>query len=197
MGSLARGKRKRGSGRHSGHLEATMTPRENAGPCVTRRALALSLLAVGIACVFRPAAGWTASPSNDFDQRLQTGQALFRQGKIDAAIAEFKAAVAAQPDSSIAHLWLGRSLGRKIEKTGPLKAALMVGDVRREFERAVALDPNNVEARSDLLEFYLGAPRSFGGGIDKAEAQAEAIAKLDPAMGRHARALIEEKTKQE
>lgn len=176
-------------------MGATMTLRESTGQCMTRRALALSLLTVGVACVFPPRVGWTASPIDDFDQRLQTGQGLFRQGKIDAAIAEFKAAVAAQPDSSIAHLWLGRALGRKIQKAGPLQAALMVGDVRREFERAVTLDPNNVEARSDLLEFYLGAPRSFGGGIDKAEAQADAIAKLDPAMGQHARALIEEKAK--
>ena len=174
-----------------------MTRRKSAGQCVTRRTLALSLLIVGIACLFPPRVGWTASPSNDFDQYLQTGQALFHQGKIDAAIAEFKAAVAAQPDSSIAHLWLGRALGRKIEKAGPLKAVLMIGDVRREFEQAVALDLNNVEARSDLLEFYLGAPRSFGGGIDKAEVQADAIAKLDPAMGQHARALIDEKIKQE
>lgn len=174
-----------------------MTLHESAGQGMTRRTLALSLLIAGVACVFPPGASWTASPSNDFDRHLQTGQALFHQWKIDAAIAEFKAAVAAQPDSSIAHLWLGRALGRKIQKAGPLQAVLMVGDVRREFERAVALDPNNVEARSDLLEFYLGAPRTFGGGIDKAEAQAEAIAKLDPAMGRHARALIEEKTKPE
>ena len=168
---------------------------ERTGQGMTRRTLLLSVLTVGVACVFPPRLGWTASPSNDFDQHLQTGQALFHQGKIDAAIAEFKAAVAAQPDSSIAHLCLGRALGRKIKKAGPLKAMRMVGDVRREFEQAVALDPNNVEARSDLLEFYLGAPRTFGGGIDKAEAQAEAIAKLDPAMGRHARALIEEKNK--
>jgi cytochrome c-type biogenesis protein CcmH/NrfG len=117
------------------------------------------------------------------------------QGKIDAAIAEFRAAVAAQPDRSMVHLWLGRALGRKIQKVGRLKAMRMVGDVRRAFERAVALDPNNLEARSDVPEFYLGAPRSFGGGIDKAEAQADAIAKLNPAMGQHARALIEEKAK--
>ena len=172
-----------------------MTFRERGGQGVARRTLALSLLIVSVACVFPPRVGWTESPSGEFDQRLQTGQALLHQGQIDTAIAEFKAAVAAQPDSSIAHLWLGRALGRKIQKAGPLNAMRMVHDVRREFEQAVALDPNNVEARSDLLEFYLGAPRSFGGGIDKAEAQADAMAKLDPAMGRHARALIEEKAK--
>ena len=170
-----------------------MSLRESAGRCMTRRTLALSLLIVGFACIFQPCVAWTASPRNNFNQDLDTGQGLFQQGKIDAAIAEFHAAVAAQPDSSIAHLWLGRALGRKTEKASPLQAALMVGDVRREFERAVALGPNNVEARSDLLQFYLGAPRSFGGGIDKAEAQADAIARLDPAMGQRARALIEEK----
>ena len=174
-----------------------MTLRESAGRRMSRWTLALSLLILGIACLFQPCVGWTANARNDFNQRLQTGQGLFQQGKIDAAIAEFNAAVAAQPESSIAHLWLGRALGRKIEKAGPLKAALMVGGVRREFERAVALDPTNVEARSDLLEFYLGAPRSFGGGIDKAEAQVDAIAKLDPALGQRARALIDEKIKQE
>ena len=174
-----------------------MTRRGRAGQCVTRRTLALSLLIAGVACIFHPGTGWTASPRTDFDQHLQTGQALLHQGKLDAAIAEFTAAVVAQPDSAIAHLWLGRALGRKIEKAGPLKAMRMVPDVRHAFERAVALDPTNVEARSDLLEFYLGAPRAFGGGIDKAQAQADAIATLDPAMGQRARALIEEKIKPE
>ncbi len=121
------------------------------------------------------------------------GQRLFERGNMDAAITEFQAAVAAQPDSSIAHLWLGRALGRKIEKAGPFQAMRMVHDVCREFEQAVALDPANLEARSDLLEFYLGAPPIFGGGIDKAEAQADAITKLNPDMGQRARAMIEDK----
>ncbi len=174
-----------------------MTLRELAGQGVTRRTLALILLTLGVACVFLPGTGWTSGPQNECTRRLSTGQHLFRQGNLDGAIAEFNAAVAAQPESTMAHLWLGRALGRKIEKAGPLQAMLMVRDVRREFEQAVALDPNNVDARLDLLEFYLGAPRSFGGGIDKAERQAEAIAKLDPAMGERAHALIEEKIKEE
>ena len=174
-----------------------MTLREHTGPGMTRRTLALSILTIGVACVLPPRFGWASGPRPECSRRLQTGQRLFEQGNMDAAIAEFKAAVAAQPDNSMAHLWLGRALGRKIEKSGPLQAMRMVHDVCREFEQAVALDPNNVEARSDLMEFYLGAPRSFGGGVEKAEAQADAIAKLDPAMGQRARALIAETTKEE
>jgi tetratricopeptide (TPR) repeat protein len=173
-----------------------MILREQTGQGMARRTLTVSLLTVGIACAFPPCVGWTSGSRNDFTRRLSAGQRLYEQGNMDAAIAEFKAAVAAQPDSAIAHLWLGRALGRKIEKAGPLQALRMVGDVRREFEQAVALDANNVEARSDLLQYYLGAPPSFGGGIDKAEAQADAIAKLDPAMGQRARALIAETTQE-
>ena len=180
-----------------GHLEAIMILRARLGRGMTRRALTLSLLIGGVACICPLGVGWTSSPRTDGTRHLQTGQRLFHQGKIDAAIAEFKAAVAAQPDSALAHLWLGRTLGRKLEKAGPFQAMLLVHDVQREFEQAVALDPTNVEARADLLEFYLGAPPSFGGGIDKAQGQADAIATLDPALGQRARARIEAKTKAE
>ena len=57
----------------------------------------------------------------------------------------------------------GQGMTRPTLKAGPLQAMRMVHDVCREFEQAVALDPNNVEAPSDLLEFYLGAPPSYGG----------------------------------
>ena len=65
-----------------------------------------------------------------------------------------------------------------------MSAASLAGKVRNEFEAAVRLDPNNVDARSDLGEFYLEAPGIVGGGRDKAEAQTQALAALDPAKGR-------------
>ncbi len=92
-------------------------------------------------------------------------------------------------------MWLARALGRKTEKANPLRQAFMVGDVRAEFEKAVQLDPANVDARSDLMEFYMEAPGVFGGGMDKARQQAEAIARLDPAEGHSAWARIAEKEK--
>ena len=47
--------------------------------------------------------------------------------------------------------------------------------VRIHFEKAVKLDPDNVDARADLAEYYLKAPRILGGGKEKAEAQAHEI----------------------
>jgi len=44
----------------------------------------------------------------------------------------------------------------------------------------VQLGPNNVDARTDLAEFYIEAPGIIGGGQDKAAAQARSLADLDP-----------------
>lgn len=163
------------------------------------RAYGLLLLGLAVVCVLTvapDAAARMTRGNDDFTQHISTGQTLYGQGKDDDAIREFKAAVTLQPNNSMAYLWLGRALGRKTEKANAVEAAFLVGDVRNEFERAVALDPKNLEARSDLMEFYLDAPSSFGGGIDKAQVQAEAMAKLDPAKGHWARARIAEKQKQ-
>ena len=136
-----------------------------------------------------------ASQQTDFSHRIQTGESLYKHGKHDEAIREFREAVKLNPSSSMAHLWLARALGRKAEKANPLRAAFIVGDVRREFEKAVELDGNNVEARSDLLEFYLEAPAMFGGGIEKARQQAAAIARINGPEGHSAQARIAVKEK--
>ena len=57
------------------------------------------------------------------------------------------------------------------------------------------LDPRNVEARSDLLDFYLDAPGAFGGSLEKARKQAEAMAQLDRAEGHSGWARIALKEK--
>lgn len=53
-------------------------------------------------------------------------------------------------------------------------------ECRKAFERAVQLNPSNVEALNDLFEYYLEAPGFLGGGLDKASDAANRIGKLDP-----------------
>ena len=67
--------------------------------------------------------------------------------------------------------------------------------MRTEFETAVKLTPNNVDARSDLAEFYLEAPGIVGGGRDKAIQQISPLAQLDPARAHWITARIAEKKK--
>jgi tetratricopeptide (TPR) repeat protein len=122
-------------------------------------------------------------------------RAYFAVGKWDSAISECEKAISIEPDKGEYHLWLGRTYGEKADASSFFTAAGLAKKVRNEFERAVALDPNNVIARTDLAEFYLEAPGIVGGGQDKARAQAEQVAKLDPAKAHWIQGRLAEKNK--
>jgi tetratricopeptide (TPR) repeat protein len=122
-------------------------------------------------------------------------RAYFELGAWDAGIYDCEKATLLAPDNSLYHLWLGRIYGEKAGHASFLSAAGLAKKVRTEFERAVELSPDNLEARTDLAEFYLEAPGIVGGGKDKARAQANLIAPLNPAIAHWVLARIAEKNK--
>ncbi|MFZ5843992.1 MAG: hypothetical protein ACOY3E_13980 [Pseudomonadota bacterium] len=74
--------------------------------------------------------------------------------------------------------------------TGMLSKAGLAGDCRDGFERATQLDPALLPAWQGLFDFYRQAPSVVGGGIDKAEAVIEKMARLDAAEAELARATL-------
>lgn len=120
-------------------------------------------------------------------------RAYFALADWDRGIAACEKAVSLDPGNAQYHLWLGRVYGEKADHSHFLTAAGLAKKVRSEFETAVRLNPNNAEARTDLAEFYLEAPGIVGGGRDKAEAQAEKIAPLDPVRAGWVKARLAEK----
>jgi tetratricopeptide (TPR) repeat protein len=111
----------------------------------------------------------------------------------DAGITACQKAVSLEPGNSQYHLWLGRIYGGKADRVNFISAASLAGKVRTEFETAVRLDPKNMEAHSDLAEFYLEAPGIVGGGKDKAENEAQQMSAADPAGACLLRAKLAEK----
>ena len=132
---------------------------------------------------------------NDAESHNLLCRAYFALEIWDAGIRDCQKAVALEPANSQYHLWLGRLYGEKASQSEFLAAAGLARKVRIEFETAVRLDPGNREARTDLAEFYVEAPGIIGGGKDKAEAQAEELARLDPPQAELVRAWIQEKNK--
>ncbi|MBK8598343.1 MAG: tetratricopeptide repeat protein [Holophagales bacterium] len=61
---------------------------------------------------------------------------------------------------------------------------------REAWERSVEIAPANVEARFELLRYYLMAPGIAGGGVEKAQAQAAKLFELDPMRGYIGRGMI-------
>ncbi len=122
-------------------------------------------------------------------------RAYFMLEDWDHAVAACERARNLDPQNGLYQLWLGRAYGEKADRVGFLSAAGMAKKVRVAFERAVELDPQNWEARTDLAEFYLEAPGIVGGGKDKARQQADALMPLNPAMAHWVQARIAEKEK--
>ena len=108
-------------------------------------------------------------------------RAYYAMERWDDAVKWGERAVAVQPQNASYHLWLARAYGRKAGDSNPLTAAGLARKAKSEFERAVQLDPANVEARSDLSKYYTEAPAIMGGGLDKARDQAAQVNKFDSA----------------
>lgn len=111
----------------------------------------------------------------------------------DSALRMGERSTTLEPRSSLFHQWVGRAAGRKAENSNPFTAFGLARRVKTEFERAVALDGNNLSARADLVEYYLEAPGFLGGDKNKARQQAEAVAPRNPALADYLFARVEEK----
>ena len=88
----------------------------------------------------------------------------YQEERWDDAIHECEAGVSLAPLDGEYHLWLGRAYGEKADAIHSIKAFGLAKKARAEFERAVQLESGNVDALSDLGEFYTAAPPIVGGG---------------------------------
>lgn len=130
-----------------------------------------------------------ADPKNPDVQALQV-HLLLLQGDAEAAIDVAKRTVKGAPNNAPAHLWLGNAYGLRLSQVGMFSQIAIAPRLRRAYEEAVKLDPDLLEARYRLVEFYVQAPKVMGGGIDKAKSQVDEIAGRDPAMGHAARGKV-------
>ena len=112
-------------------------------------------------------------------------RSFYAEAHAEEAIDACTKATQALPRSSEAQDWLGRALGMKAQRAGPIAGLSLALKVRAAFETAVALDPENGEAINDLGEFYIDAPMIIGGGLDKSGVLAnQALAKRPQAAHR-------------
>jgi tetratricopeptide (TPR) repeat protein len=137
-----------------------------------------------------------AIPAKNAAVYFWIGRNQYMLGDYKKASEAFEKVVQAEPANSDAALWLGRAMGRRAETSSLFTAPAYAGKARTFFEKAVELNPRNLEALSDLFEYYLEAPGLLGGGFDKAQATAAKMAGIEPAEGYWAQAKLAEKRKE-
>jgi tetratricopeptide (TPR) repeat protein len=133
--------------------------------------------------------------SREAASHVLLGKAYFMEGLYKQAADNLEKAVAEDSLNSDSYDWLGRAYGRLAERSSFLTALKYARKTVRAFEHAVELGASNLEALSDLFEFYLQAPGMVGGGADKAEAIARRFAALNEAEYHWACARLAEKRK--
>jgi tetratricopeptide (TPR) repeat protein len=121
---------------------------------------------------------------------IEQGRAAMARNDADAAATIFEKAVAQNPKSAEAHFLLGSAYGSQAQKASIFGQASLASKTKDEFERAVELDPNHLEARFALVQYYVMAPGFMGGSYDKAFEQTAEIKKRDPLMAHRSAAFI-------
>ena len=85
--------------------------------------------------------------------------------------------------ASRAHQRLAEAYGLQAWKVSKVRAFFLAKDIRREFERAIEIDPKNADARFGLAQFFLNMPAIAGGDLSRAEEGSRALAAIDPVRG--------------
>jgi cytochrome c-type biogenesis protein CcmH/NrfG len=137
-----------------------------------------------------------AIPFKDASVYALLGRNYYMQGDFKKASEAMEKSVELEPTSAEYTLWLGRAFGRRAETASPFTAPGYAAKTRQYLEKAVSLNPANIEAQSDLFEYYLEAPGFLGGGMEKAEATARQVGSISPPEGLAMKAKLAERRKE-
>jgi hypothetical protein len=99
-------------------------------------------------------------------------------------------AVALDGHTAKYHRQLAEVLGVIAQHSNAFQQLLLARRFHKEIDAALSLDPHDVQANRDLLEFYLLAPGIAGGSRHEAGAIAERIAAIDAPEGFLAKARL-------
>jgi tetratricopeptide (TPR) repeat protein len=124
-----------------------------------------------------------AAEPNNADAAYHLGDLALLRDAPDEAIQWLEKATALAPKSSPYFRSLGDAYGLSAEKAGLFSKLGWARKCQAAYEQAVALDPEDVDARYSLFNYYRQAPSFVGGGLDKARAQALEIQKRDNVRG--------------
>jgi tetratricopeptide (TPR) repeat protein len=130
--------------------------------------------------VFEPA---FKSNGRDAAAAFYLGRIAMEERRHDRAADYFETATKLEPKNSTYFLWLGRAYGREAQNANVLRQPGLAKKAKGAWERAIELDPDNLDARSDLIQYYVQAPGFLGGSTSKALEQAEEIRKRNALRG--------------
>ncbi|MFL6199460.1 MAG: tetratricopeptide repeat protein [Thermoanaerobaculia bacterium] len=112
------------------------------------------------------------------------GRIFLEEKETEKAVDWLERAAGLDPGNSDLHRWLARAYGVAAQSANPVAQTRYAREAKAALDKAVRLDPKNLRAREDLIQFHLNSPEFLGGSVEQARQHAEEMRKLDPVAGR-------------
>ncbi|MBU3681456.1 MAG: hypothetical protein FGM16_05905 [Flavobacterium sp.] len=110
----------------------------------------------------------------------------------ETAASYYKKLTVLNPKNANYFFKYGGALGMRAQTEGKWVAIRVVGDSKDALDKALDLNPNHIEARWALIEYYLQLPVFVGGSETKAQKYAAELGRISPVDGYLAKAHIDE-----
>jgi tetratricopeptide (TPR) repeat protein len=112
------------------------------------------------------------------------GRISFDEKKYDDAADFFEEATEANGGNQSEYFtWLGDTYGTIAQNANVIRQGMLAPKMKAAWEKAIALDAKNLNARYSLISFYTQAPSFMGGSMEKAKEMARQIMAISPAQG--------------
>jgi len=111
------------------------------------------------------------------------GVSFLNRNDPEHALPALEKAVALNPTNSNYTRHVGDAYGMSAQKAGLFSKMGWAKKCKAAYDKAVELDPKDINAHWSVMEFCRQAPGFLGGGMDQAYLQAAAIKQLDPVRG--------------
>jgi tetratricopeptide (TPR) repeat protein len=105
------------------------------------------------------------------------------QNNYDDAIDYFDVAIEGNKNNHRYYYMLGNAYVMKAQNSGMFKAAFAAPKAKSNWEKAVELKPDFLDAKQALFQYYIHAPGIMGGDDEKAKNIADELSKVHPALG--------------
>lgn len=109
---------------------------------------------------------------------------------LEAAAEHIEEAVELNPTNAEYQYLLGGVYGHTARTAGVFKQILLTPKIKKAFSKAVELDPEHVDARIALAQYFLMAPGFMGGDDEEGFRQLDEVMKRDERRGRMERASM-------
>jgi tetratricopeptide (TPR) repeat protein len=160
--------------------------RVNTSPRCRRGASAAASATLAILIALTPLRAADGPGAAAFAAMMKAWQA----GKLDDAIRSADPVLKAEPSNLLYLNAIGGLYCDKAQQASVPTKLSWAGKCHAMWERALTIDPKNVQAHVSLVQYYLQAPGIAGGGADKPREEASRMAALDPVTGEVSRGHV-------